>query len=222
MRAKYKHFRTICEQSADNSPTDSLSSFYWWSSMHGVANLKNCWVVFFASSQHLSTRFFAWPSKSQDQEDIVSASGFPEALVGCFSWGPAEILDSNMSLEFVTISWLIWHSLWVHPKCTWSRNDVGSPRSTSFMGIFQVGSMFTVLPASLILSTYTDKNSPCARLTNKQSQLKTFSQQCSWRTSSNCVSHKSSARGWPYVQIPFERNDWVFHTGPWFWPFVLR
>ena len=35
---------------------------------------------------------------SQDQEDIVSASGFSEALVGSFSLAPAEILKSNISL----------------------------------------------------------------------------------------------------------------------------
>ena len=37
----------------------------WWSSMHGVATLYNCCVVLFASSQHLSTHFFARPSMSQ-------------------------------------------------------------------------------------------------------------------------------------------------------------
>ena len=65
MRAKYKHFRTICEQTFDNSPTDPISSsLNWWSSRHGVATLRNCWVVLFASSQYLSTHFFAWPSMS--------------------------------------------------------------------------------------------------------------------------------------------------------------
>ena len=51
------------------------------------------------------------------------------------------------------------HSQRVQPKYTWSRNDVGSPRSTSFMRIIQVRFMFSVLPASLITSTYTDKHS---------------------------------------------------------------
>ena len=37
---KYRHFRTICEQIVDNSPTDPFSSsLNWWSSMHGVATL---------------------------------------------------------------------------------------------------------------------------------------------------------------------------------------
>ena len=63
--AKYRHFRTICEQTVDNSPTGSFSeSVNWWSSMHGVATLYNCCVVLFASSQYLSIHFFAWPSMS--------------------------------------------------------------------------------------------------------------------------------------------------------------
>ena len=35
---------------------------------------------------------------SQDQEDVVSASSFPEALAGSFFLDPAEVLDSNISL----------------------------------------------------------------------------------------------------------------------------
>ena len=71
--------------------------------------------------------------------------------------------------------YLCWFgTLLVQPKYTWWRNDVGSPRTTSSMRIFQVGSMFSVLPPSLISSTYTDKNSPLARSTNKHSQFRTF------------------------------------------------
>ena len=39
------------------------------------------------------------------------------------------------------------------------------------------------------------------------------------RTSSNCRSHNSPAKGWPY-RFSLKRNDWVFHTGPWFRPYV--
>ena len=110
---------------------------------------------------------------SLDQEDIVSASGFNEALVRSFSLARAQILDSNIFLFLFRISLLISHSLWVQPKYTWSKNDVGSPRSTSSMRICQVGSMFSVLPSSVIWSTYTDKNS-FSQLTNKLSQFLTF------------------------------------------------
>ena len=40
MRAKYIHFRTICELTSDKSPTDfNSSSVNWWLSMHGVDTL---------------------------------------------------------------------------------------------------------------------------------------------------------------------------------------
>ena len=65
IRAKYRHFRTICEHAVDKSPIDLFSSsLNWWSSMHAVATLYNCWVVSFANSQYLSTHYFAWPSMS--------------------------------------------------------------------------------------------------------------------------------------------------------------
>ena len=51
----------------------------------------------------------------------------------------------------------------MQPKHTWPRNDVGSPKSTSFMKMFQVGFVVSVLPASLISCTYTEKNSPLAQ-----------------------------------------------------------
>ena len=86
-----------------------------------------------------------------------------------------------------------------NPNATWSRNVVvGSPRSNVFQWNFsKVGSMFSVLPASLISSTCTDRNSPHARLTNKHSQLKTFPNRVPIDFS-NCLFHNSPARGWPY------------------------
>ena len=50
---------------------------------------------------------------------------------------------------------------------------------------------------------------------NRTSQFKTFSQSCSNRTFSNCLSCSRMT-----AQISLKRNDWVFHIGPWFWPFV--
>ena len=76
IRAKYRHFRTICVETVDNSTKDWLSSLKWWSSKHGVATLYNSSVFLFASSQYLSTHFFAWPSMSQDHEEVVFVSDF--------------------------------------------------------------------------------------------------------------------------------------------------
>ena len=50
-------------------------------------------VVLFASSQYISTHFFAWPSISRDHVEMF-ASCLPEK--GSFSFAPAEILDSNI------------------------------------------------------------------------------------------------------------------------------
>ena len=137
-RATYRHLRTICEHLVENSPTDSFSSFFnWWSSKHGVAIFLTV-ESSYSQVQYISTHFFAWPSMSWDQEDMISASGFPGVFVGSFSLAPAEILDSNISLYFVTVSLLIIHSLRVQPKYTWSRNDVRSSKSTFFIKNFQV------------------------------------------------------------------------------------
>ena len=86
----------------------------------------------------------------------------------------------------------------MHPKYTWSRKDVGSPKSTSLCSTFHIGLMFCFFPANLMSSTNTDKNNPFRRCTNKHSQLETFSQPYFNRIFSNCLSHNSPAKGWPY------------------------
>ena len=50
------------------------------------------------------------------------------------------------------------------------------PKSTSLLSTFHIGLMFRFFPANCMSSTYTDKNSPFSRSTNKHSQLETFSQ----------------------------------------------
>ena len=58
--------------------------------------------------------------------------------------------------------------------------------------------MFCLFPPNLMSSTYTDKNNPFSRCTNKHSQLGTFSQPYFNRILSNGLSHNSPAKGWPY------------------------
>ena len=130
---------------------------------------------------------------SQDHEEICIFSEH-----GNFSIAPAEILDSNMVLYLSTISLLISHCLWVHPRYTWSRKDVGSPKSTSLLSTFHIGLICCFFPANLMSFTYTDKNNPFWRCTNKQSQLETFSQPYFNRIFSNCLYHNSPDKGWPY------------------------
>ena len=59
------------------------------------------------------------------------------------------------------------------------------------------------------------------RCANRHSQFgNLLTSQCFSRIFSNYLSHNSPAKESMTVQIPFKRNDWVFHTGPWFGPFV--
>ena len=64
----------------------------------------------------------------------------------------------------------------MQPKYTWSRKDVGYPKSTSLLSTFHIGSMFCFFPANFMSSTCTDQNNPFSRCTNKHFQLETFSQ----------------------------------------------
>ena len=47
-------------------------------------------------------------------------------------------------------------------------------------------------------STYTDKNNPFSRCTKRHSPFGTFSQPCFNKIFSNCLSHNSPSKGWPY------------------------
>ena len=69
---------------------------------------------------------------------------------------------------------LFLHSHSVQPKYTWSRNDVGSPKSTYFKGIFYIGSRCCLFPTIWTSSTYTDKKNPFSLSTEKHSQFGTF------------------------------------------------
>ena len=102
-----------------------------------------------------------------------------------------------MVLYLSTISLLLSHCLWVHPRFLWSRKDVGSPKSTSLLSTFHIGARFVSFQP-ILSSTYTDKNNPFSRCTKRHSQLETFSQPCLNRIFSNYLSHNSPFKGWPY------------------------
>ena len=168
IRAKYRHFRTICEQTFDNSPTNpNSSSFMTWS-----CNFVQWLSFLFASSQCRSTHFFAWPSMWWDHEEIF-ASDFLETR--CFSTAPAEILDSNKSLWLSTISLLVLHSRWVQTKINMVKEWC------SFSKIQRLSWIFSTLdrdffPAILISSTCMDI---FFQVTKKNSKFATVSQPCS-------------------------------------------
>ena len=96
-----------------------------------------------------------------------------------------------MVLYLSTISLLTSHWRWVHPKYTWSRKDVGSPKTTSLLSSFHIGSRLCFFPANFMSSTYTDKNNPFSRWTKRHSQFGIFSHPCFNRTFSNCLRFRS-------------------------------
>ena len=170
MRAKYRHFRTI-----------------WGHSF--------CWVVLLASSQNLSTHFFAWPSISKDHVEMFESSFTKPSN---FSVALAEILDPNIFRN--CRQYLCLFRILV--ECNPSIHD---PRKILVLPNRVVSSVLSTLDRCsvsfqpIFMSyTYTDKNNPFSRFTNEPSQFGTFSQPCSNGTFSNNLSHDSPARGWPY------------------------
>ena len=64
--------------------------------------------------------------------------------------------------------------------------------------LFHIGSRFCFFLANFMSSTYTDKNNPFSRCTKRHSQFGIFSQPCFNRIFSNCLSHDSPTKRWPY------------------------
>ena len=105
MRDKSGQFRTICEQTFDNCPTDPMSSSLgWWSSRHGVATLFYCFFFFFSPFRNTVPRIslndlpYLQTMKKRARQISQKKS---------FSKAPAEIFDSNMFLSLSTRSLLV-------------------------------------------------------------------------------------------------------------------
>ena len=169
--------------------------FWSWSSKHGVGKLYNCSVFLLASSRYLSMHFFAWPSITYDPATVC---GWGFSHPGNFSVAPVEIRGSNIFLYFSIILSFDLHSCWVHPEYTWSRNEFGSPRPTSFINFFHMGLNFCFLPAILMSSTFSDENNPCFQWTNRHSLFGTFSHPSPSRTFFKWSSHTDFVHEEPY------------------------
>ena len=85
------------------------------------------------------------------------------------------------------------------PKYTWSRHDVASPRSTSFINFFHVGAIFCFVQAIVMSSTCSDKNYPCFRWTNRHVQVGTFS---------------ASKSQWNFLERPASGCPYKFRSEP--------
>ena len=96
-----------------------------------------------ASSQYRSTHFFAWPSVAPSRDARIR---FPQARY--YFW--CSCGNSGFENIFVAVDniFACFAFPLSAPKWTWSRHDVGSPKSTSFMSIIHSGSVFFFFPAS--------------------------------------------------------------------------
>ena len=121
-----------------------------WIDDHASKDLRLCITVlsFCSPVRNISQRIFehVLPCRRTTQPSLREVFSHP----GNFSVAPAEIRDSNISLYLSIIISFSLHSRWVHPKSTWSRNEVGSSRSTCSSNVFHMGAIFCFVPAILI------------------------------------------------------------------------
>ena len=193
-----KHFRTILQQTFGKSPTFSNFFLNWWWSRHDVGTfytIAECFgFCLFEISFHAS---FAWPSISQDQALC------PNHVTFQLLWR-RFVIRIFLSLSIILSFDL--HSRWVHPRYTWSRNDVGSPRSTNFIHFFHIVLRF--FPPSNHLVT----NKPCGRCTKRHSQFGTFHRPSPNRTLSTGFSlsnwELSCGKYCPALQIGIVSGLW--------------
>ena len=190
IRAKYKYFRTIWEHTFDISPTDFKSfSLKWWSSMHGVDTLWSCWVACLLT--HNILPHISWHDLPCHRT-TKRFSDFPSMVI--FSVAPAEILDSNMALYLSTISLLLSHFLWVHPRKHDQRKMLVLPNRLLSQVFSTLGQCFVSFQPIWCHPHTQIRITLFSRCTNKHSQLGTFSQPYFNRIFSNCLSHNSPVK----------------------------
>ena len=181
--AKYRHFRKIWEHTFDSSPTDLISSsLNWWSSVHGVAILYNCWVDLL--------------QVPNQEEMLASDSSFFYPA----SWHP----------EFKQISVIV-HSVFACFAFSLSATQINVVKE--WCRSYQINVFHEYFPHRIKIlvsfhpifmsSTYTDKNNPFSRCTNKHSQLETFFQPCLNRIFSNCLFHNSPVAQEERLDLPY-------------------
>ena len=153
---------------------------FFFSEMVVIADtLLSCWVVLFANSQSFNT--------SLGMTFLIVGSRRNAKVLGVWKFFrsfPLKLFEhDSVIVHNVFASFTLSLSASQH---TWSRKDVGPPKSTSLLSTFHIGSLLCFFPANLMSSTCTDK---------------TFSQPCCNRIFSNCLSHNSPVKGWPYSSL---------------------
>ena len=195
------------------------------SSMQGLETLYSCSVFLLANSHYLSTYFLSMSFHVVGPRSRLCVSC---SHPGNFSVVPPEKRNPNTSVDRSIIVSSGSHSRCVHPKDTWSRNDVGSSRSTFFINFppscasLQPFWCQPHIPTEII--TFSDEQTCIPNLVS-------FSNPNSNKTSSNCLSHNNPANGWPckfrsrgtkiFNVCPGFRSFMSWKTYPYVWTFWL-
>ena len=158
IRAKYRHFRTICEQTVDNSPTDPISSFFWWSSRHGVCDvvyLLRCFIRQLSISLH---SFLCMTFHITAPSGNVCAKFLRIRLLffrSCRDFG-IQTYFYNCPQYLCFLDSLVEYNPDRHGQGMMS----GLPKSTSFTSIFHIGSMFCFFPSQFYIIHIHRQESP--------------------------------------------------------------
>ena len=140
IRAKYKHFKTICEQTSDDSPTDSSSScLNWWSSRQGLKNFVQllhflvCQIAvpldaFLSMSLHVvgpRYQFFHTPVFFQSSWWVTMQVSFKRyhGIFNVCPWFSATV--SWKTYPYVWTFWLrIFWAIWEHPPILLEKRQI--------------------------------------------------------------------------------------------------
>ena len=124
---------------------------------------------------------------------MIPASGFPEALVVVFPWLQQKSWIRTYPCSLSQCHYLLYTLFKCNPNIRGRGMMLVLPGQRLSSEVSKSVLIFSVLPAILMLSTYTDRNSPSARLTNRLSQYKTFP---------NCVPIELSQIAFPTIVLP--------------------
>ena len=101
------------------------------------------------------------------------------------------------------------------------KNNVGSPRSTSFISFFHIGAIFCFFQAILMSSTHTDKNNHCFSM-NKQTCTERYFFPSRFQQNFLELSFPHSSRWWVSGTNFVQEEPLDLSVCPRFWPFMSR
>ena len=178
IRAKYKNFKTFCEQTSDNSPTDSNSSFYELMVIQTkMRNFVQLLHFFICQLTVWLNAFFEHVLPCRRTTLLFVREVFLIPVIFLLLQQKCVIRTS-----LCTVQWLF---------------HVGSSISTSFISFFHIGAKF-FFPALFLSSTYTDRKQALFTMNQQTCQIEIFSHPSSTKACSNCLSHSNPAKRCPY------------------------